>query len=111
MAAANAVLDVILADGFLEEVDRVSRIFWRRLVKLVADYPTVFEEARGAGLMLGLKCVVNNGEMQGRLRDAGLLTVAAGDNVVRLLPPLIINEADIDAAMTMLEKVARSWFH
>ena len=111
MAAANAVLDVILADGFLEEVDRVSRLFWKRLVKLVADYPAVFEEVRGAGLMLGLKCVVNNGEMQGRLRDAGLLTVAAGDNVVRLLPPLIIGEAEIDAAMTMLEKVARSWFH
>lgn len=111
MAAANAVLDVMLADGFLDEVDRISRLFWTRLLKLVADYPSVFEEVRGAGLMLGLKCVVNNGEMQTRLRDAGLLTVAAGDNVVRLLPPLIIGEAEVDAAMTMLEKVARSWSH
>jgi acetylornithine/N-succinyldiaminopimelate aminotransferase len=68
MAVANAVLDVVLADGFLERVDAVARSLRRRLDGLVARYPKVLSEVRGAGLLLGLRCVVPNGEVLARLR-------------------------------------------
>jgi acetylornithine/N-succinyldiaminopimelate aminotransferase len=106
-AAANAVLDVILAPGFLEHVDRVARRFWALLEELVREYPNVFVDARGAGLLLGLKCVVPQGEVQQAFLAEGLLSVAAGDNVVRLAPPLIITDADVDAAMEMMRRGAR----
>jgi acetylornithine/N-succinyldiaminopimelate aminotransferase len=106
-AAANAVLDVILAPGFLEHVDRVARRFWGLLEALVREYPDVFEDARGAGLLLGLKCAVPQGEVQSAFMAEGLLSVAAGDNVVRLAPPLIITDADVDAAMEMMRRGAR----
>lgn len=106
-AAANAVLDVILAPGFLDEVDRKARKLWRGLVELVHAEPTVFEDVRGAGLMLGLKCRVPNGEVQEAFTAEGLLTVAAGDNVVRLVPPLVITDDDIAVALDMLARGAR----
>jgi len=77
---------------------------------LAKRHPKVFVDARGAGLLLGLKCAVPNTDMQTRLREAGLLAVAAGDNVIRLLPPLIVGHAELDAALEILERVARSWF-
>jgi acetylornithine/N-succinyldiaminopimelate aminotransferase len=106
-AAANAVLDVILAPGFLEGVDRVARYFWHKLVAVAAEFPTVFEDARGAGLLLGLKCAVPQGEVQAAFMEEGLLSVAAGDNVVRLAPPLIITTADVDVAIEMIRRGAR----
>jgi acetylornithine/N-succinyldiaminopimelate aminotransferase len=110
MTAGNAVLDVLLEDGFLERVDRTARGFRTRLEELVPRHPRVFEAVRGAGLLLGLKCVVANTDMMTRLREAGLLTVAAGDNVVRLLPPLIVGQTELDAALDILERVAHGWF-
>ncbi len=106
-AAGNAVLDVILAPGFLERIDRVGRHFWHGLVALAARYPSVFTEARGAGLMLGLKCAIPNAEAQSAALAEGLLSVAAGDNVLRLVPPLIITEAEVDIALAMLDATAR----
>jgi acetylornithine/N-succinyldiaminopimelate aminotransferase len=109
MAVGNAVLDVILADGFFETVDRNARVLWQKLVALVAKYPSVLEEVRGAGMILGLKCAVTNTEMVDRLRRHGLLTVSAGDNVVRLLPPLIIGQSEIDEAIRIIDTVCRTW--
>ncbi|NQU62085.1 MAG: aminotransferase class III-fold pyridoxal phosphate-dependent enzyme, partial [Rhodospirillales bacterium] len=106
MAVGNAVLDVILADGFLGSVDAIARRLWERLEKLVADNPKVFEGISGAGLMIGLKCVPENLTVVGKLADAGLLAVGAGNNVLRFVPPLIIEDAHIDEAMGILEKVA-----
>ncbi len=106
-AAANAVLDVILAPGFLDDVDRKARRLWFALEQVVRDYPTVLEDVRGAGLILGLKAVVPNGELQAAFTAEGLLTVAAGDNVVRLVPPLVITDADIDTAVEMIRRGAR----
>ena len=108
MAVGNAVLDVILAPGFLEGVDRIARQFWHQLVALVADYPTVLAEVRGAGLMLGLKTVVPNTDFIAKAREFGLLTVGAGDNVVRILPPLTVGEAEIAEAMNALRNTAES---
>ncbi len=109
MAVGNAVLDVILEPGFLEDVDRKGRILWGRLSELAAAYPTVVEELRGAGLMLGLKLVPPVGEFIETLRAAGMLAVPAADNVMRLLPPLIIDESGIDEAIGCLEAVCSEW--
>jgi acetylornithine/N-succinyldiaminopimelate aminotransferase len=107
MAAGNAVLDVILADGFLARVERVGRALWARLKGLALQYPTVIAEMRGAGLMVGLKLVPDNTDFVARLMANGLLAVPAGDNVIRLVPPLIIEESHIDEAIAILEKTCR----
>jgi acetylornithine/N-succinyldiaminopimelate aminotransferase len=106
-AAGNAVLDVVLAPGFLADVDRRARKLWFALEGLVVEFPTVFEEARGAGLILGLKCLVPNTEVQNAFTAEGLLSVGAGDNVVRLVPPLVVTDADIDTAVEMMRQGAR----
>ena len=109
MAVANAVLDVMLADGFFERVQQVAAALRRRLEDLVRRRADIFEELRGAGLLLGLRCRPPNTEVIARLREAGLLTVGAGDNVVRLLPPLIIDESHAEEAVQILDRVAASW--
>jgi len=106
-AAANAVLDVILAPGFLEGVDRRARKLWTHLQAVVGDNPQVFEALRGAGLILGLKCVLPQNEVQQAMLAEGLLAVNAGENVVRLVPPLIVSDADCDAAVAMIRRAAR----
>ena len=106
-AAANAVLDVILAPGFLDDVQRKGQLLWDKLGSVVADYPTVVSEVRGAGLILGLKAEVPNTELQDAMLAEGLLAVAAGDNVLRLVPPLVITDADIDDAVAMIRLAVR----
>jgi acetylornithine/N-succinyldiaminopimelate aminotransferase len=106
-AAANAVLDVMLAPGFLADVDRKARVLWKGLVDLARRYPQVFEEARGAGLLVGLECVVPQGEVYQAAIAEGLLTVTAGDNVVRLAPPLVLTDEDVATALGMLDRAAR----
>ena len=106
-AAANAVLNVILAPGFLDQVQRRGESLWQKLEAVVADYPNVVSEVRGAGLILGLKAVVPNTELQDAMMAEGLLAVAAGDNVVRLVPPLVITDADVDDAVAMIRLAVR----
>ena len=106
-AAANAVLDVILAPGFMDEVDATSRYLWRGLEALVQKYPSVFTEARGAGLIVGLRCAVPNMDVQNAALAEGLLTVAAGDNVLRLVPPLIVRQPECAEALALLDRAAR----
>lgn len=105
-AAANAVLDVMLEPGFLAHVNAMATLLRSRLNGVVAKHPSVFELVRGQGLMLGLKCKVPNGDVVARLFANGLLAVAAGDNVVRLVPPLIIGETEIDAAGAIIDLAA-----
>ncbi|MGO8916575.1 MAG: aspartate aminotransferase family protein [Stellaceae bacterium] len=109
MAVADAVLDIMLAPGFFESVDRMAGLLRRRLETLAGKYQGIFAEVRGKGLLVGVKCVVPNTEMVERLRNNGLLVAGAGENVVRLLPPLIVNEGHIEEAMGIIEGVARQW--
>jgi acetylornithine/N-succinyldiaminopimelate aminotransferase len=109
MAMGNAVLDVLLEPGFLPHVVAAAEKLRHGLAKIVADNPAVYAEVRGQGLLTGLRCVVPNGEVQTRLREQGLLTVAAGDNVVRLLPPLTIGDAEIQEALAAIKAVASAW--
>jgi len=106
MAVANAVLDVLLEEGFLAHVQAMGNALKARLEEIVAAAPNVFTEVRSAGLMLGLKAVPPCRDLVERLRREGLLTVAAGDNVVRMLPPLIIEEAHVEEAAGLLARVA-----
>ena len=105
-AAGNAVLDVVLAPGFLEQVDRVARHLWRGMLALAARHPRAVLGVQGAGLLLGLRLApeVNNGALQAACVEEGLLTVAAGMNVLRVAPPLIITEAEADEALAMLDR-------
>ncbi|MQT12514.1 aspartate aminotransferase family protein [Segnochrobactrum spirostomi] len=106
MAVGNAVLDVVLAPGFLDEVNRIGLILKQKLAGLVDGHPEVFELVRGEGLMLGLKCRVPSGDVVAAMRSVGILGVGAGDNTVRLLPPLIVGEAEVSAAFERLEAAA-----
>jgi acetylornithine/N-succinyldiaminopimelate aminotransferase len=108
MAAANAVMDVMLEPGFLKQVNTVSDLLWSKLTPLVAKHSKVFDSIRGKGLMIGLKCRMPNGDVIARLLSHGLLAVGAGDNVIRLLPPLVITDAEVDAAIGMIDRAAAS---
>jgi acetylornithine/N-succinyldiaminopimelate aminotransferase len=104
VSAANAVLDVMLKPGFFDRVQKMSLLLKQKLAALVDRYPAVLAEVRGEGLLIGLKAVVPSGNLVDALRDQKLLTVGAGDNVVRFLPPLIVTEAEIDEAVQRLER-------
>jgi len=106
MAVVNAVLDIVLAPGFLDEVARKGLLFRQALAGLCDEFPQVFAEARGLGLMLGLKCRIDNVRVNAALREARLLAVPAGDNVIRLLPPLTISDDEIREAIARLRSAA-----
>ena len=100
----NAVLDVVLAPGFLDRTRRMALLLKQRLAEMKDRHPAVIADVRGEGLLIGLRCNVPNGDVVAALRNEKLLTVAAGDNVVRLLPPLIVSEADIAEAIGMIDR-------
>jgi acetylornithine/N-succinyldiaminopimelate aminotransferase len=102
----NAVLDVMTAPGFLEDVTRKGEIWGKKLEALAAAHPKVFSDARGRGLMRGLTCVVPNTTVVAALREEKLLTLEAGENVVRMLPPLVVTDAQLDEAAAIIDKVA-----
>ena len=104
MAVANAVLDLALDRGFLPHVASLGLKLKQKLAMLADQHPRVVESVRGEGLMLGLKCRVTNTDLVQALRAEHMLTVGAGDNVVRLLPPLIIEERHLDDAMEKLSR-------
>jgi len=102
MAVANAVLDLALDEKFLPHVQMLGLKLRQKLAMLADRYPRIVEGVRGEGLMLGLKCRVTNTDLVAALREEKMLAVGAGDNVVRLLPPLNIEEAHLDEAMEKL---------
>jgi acetylornithine/N-succinyldiaminopimelate aminotransferase len=104
MAVANAVLDVVTAKGFLERVQKNSLLLKQRLAELKDRHASVIAEVRGEGLLIGLRMVPPASEMVDELRNEKMITVAAGDNVVRLLPPLIIGENEIAEACVRIDR-------
>ena len=103
MAVGNAVLDVVLEDGFLEQVQQKAIYMKQRLAELADTYPELIEGVRGDGLMQGLKCKASNLDVVGAFRTANLLSVPAGDNVVRLIPPLTVTQEEIDEAVSKMD--------
>jgi acetylornithine/N-succinyldiaminopimelate aminotransferase len=104
MSAANAVLDVMLEPGFLERVRRIALLFKQRLAEIKDRHPSIIAEVRGEGLLVGLRAVLPVGDLVDALRAENMIAVAAGDNVVRLLPPLIINEQEIAEGIRRLDR-------
>ena len=104
MAVANAVLDVVLADGFIERVRRTALLLKQRLAELKDRHASVIAEVRGEGLLIGLRMIPQASEMIDELRAEKMIAVGAGDNVVRLLPPLIIGETEIAEAVACIDR-------
>ncbi len=106
MACANAVLDEITAEGFLENVEKVGDYLKKQLKKLQKNYPLLIEEIRGVGLMIGLKISekVENTTVTAKLLENGLLVIPAGQNVIRILPPLTIKKKHVNEAMVKMDK-------
>ncbi|WP_170414350.1 aspartate aminotransferase family protein [Ruegeria arenilitoris] len=105
-AVGCAVIDQVATPAFLEGVNRKAGMLRQKLEGLIADHPDVFEEVRGTGLMLGLKCKATNTDVVNAGYDNEVITVPAADNVIRLLPPLTLTEDDIAQAMIRLDKAA-----
>jgi len=105
-AIGNTVLDIMTEPGFLEGVQRKGAYLERKLKEILARHKSVFSEHRGIGLMQGLRCVPANTDVVAALCEEKLLTIAAGENVVRFLPPLIVTEAQIDEAVAIIDRVA-----
>lgn len=108
MAAGNAVLDVMLEPGFLERVEDLGGYLGQKVGALIARHPDVLEGLSGVGLMRGLKCKVTNLDLVGALAERHVLAVGAGDNQVRLLPPLIVSEDQIDEAVAAIDEACAS---
>src|SRR5262249_11344266 len=106
MAAGDPVLRVLTAPGFPEQVQQTALLFKQRLAELKDRHPAVIAEVRGDGFLIGLRALVPAGDLVDALRAERLLTVAAGDNVVRLLPPLIVGEPEIAEAVARLDPAA-----
>jgi len=106
MAVGNAVLDIILADGFLEEVRRKGLVMKQKVAGLVDSHPAIFESVRGEGLMLGLKCKPAVADVMAAAREENFLGMGAGDNVMRLLPPLNVEDGEIEEAIIRLDRAA-----
>jgi acetylornithine/N-succinyldiaminopimelate aminotransferase len=104
IAAANAVLDVMLKPGFFDHVQKMSLLLKQKLASVVDRFPAILSEVRGEGLLIGVKAVVPSADLVTALRGEKLLTVGAGDNVVRFLAPLIVSEAEIEHSVQCLER-------
>jgi len=102
MAVSNAVLDVLLEDGFLARVRATGDSLMQRIAGVAQQWPQIIDSVRGVGMLIGMKCVVPAGDLVTACRAAGLLTVPAADNVVRLLPPLIIDDSHVAEAVELV---------
>ncbi|MHA1539844.1 MAG: aspartate aminotransferase family protein [Alphaproteobacteria bacterium] len=105
MAATEAVLDLMLEDGFLESVQDVSAYLTQQLESIVSSFPDLFVAVRGAGLMRGLEAKKSNTDVMTKCRDKKLLLTTSGQNVVRFLPPLNISKSEIDEAIAIFRTV------
>jgi acetylornithine/N-succinyldiaminopimelate aminotransferase len=103
-ALGNAMLDVTLVPGFLDHVRKIGLLFKQRLAELKDRHPAVIAEVRGEGLLIGLRCIVPNTKLIDALRAEKMLVPGAGDNVVRLLPPLIVSEAEVAEAIARIDR-------
>jgi acetylornithine/N-succinyldiaminopimelate aminotransferase len=103
MAVGNAVLDVVLEPGFLEHVQRAGLVLKQRLAELADRHPAVIAEVRGQGLMMGLRTHVPNTDFIAAAREQKLILIAAGENVARLLPPLVVTEEEIGEAVRRMD--------
>jgi acetylornithine/N-succinyldiaminopimelate aminotransferase len=106
-AVAGTVVNIVLEKGFLDRVAKTGLLFKQRLAEMKDRHPAVIAEVRGEGLLLGLRTVVPNMDLVAALREEGLLTAGAGENVVRMLPPLVTSDAEVAEAMNKLDRACQ----
>ena len=106
MAVGNAAIDIVLAPGFLDHVNKIANYRHQQLGALVAGHPDLLESVRGQGLMIGIKMKTPSADFIAAARANGLVVLPAGDNVVRLLPPLTLSEDEAREGMELLNKTA-----
>ena len=106
-AVGCEVMNNVLEKGFLENVRIISEYFYQKMLGLVSEFPSVFEELRGSGLMLGLKTKIENISFTNEAYKQNLLLAPASDNVVRILPPLNITKKEVDCVVELLSKTAQ----
>ena len=105
MSVGNAVLDQIFKKGFLKNVQKSSKYFINELNNIKEDYPNIIKEVRGIGLLLGIQLYGDQNKFIKKLEENKLLTMKAGENVVRILPPLNVKKQEIDIAIKIIRKV------
>ena len=103
MAVGNAVLDILFKKNFLKDVKKKADYFHQGLNKIKKKYPKILEEVRGKGLMIGLRVLVDNTEFVKKLFDHKMLAIKAEENVIRLFPPLIVNNSELDEAINKID--------
>jgi len=109
MSVGNAVLDQIFKKGFLNNVQKISRYFHYVLKKIQKEYPKIIKEVRGVGLLIGLQLYKDQSKFIQKLMDNNLLTIKAGENVIRILPPLTVKKKEIDLAIKIIKKVCKEY--
>lgn len=109
MAVGRVVIEEVLSPGFLKEVEKTGKLLKDGLEDLKSQYPNVIEEVRGVGLFLGIKLIPNNKEFVAKLQDLQMLAPPASDNIVRFLPPLIINQRHVHKALSIIKEACQSF--
>ena len=109
MCVGNAVLDQIFKKGFLKNVQNISKYFHSELNKIKNDYPKIIKQVRGVGLLIGLQLFHDQTKFIQTLMDNKLLTIRAAENVIRILPPLIVKKQEIDLAIKIIRKVCKEY--
>ena len=109
MSVGNAVLDKIFKKGFLKNIKKISKYFHNELNKIKNDYPKLIKEVRGVGLLIGLQLFYDQKKFIQKLQDNNFLTIRAGENVVRILPPLNVKKSEIDLALKIIRKVCKEF--
>ena len=109
MSVGNAVLDQIFKKGFLKNVQKISKYFQLELKKIQKEYSKIIKEVRGVGLLIGLQLHKDQTKFIEKLMDNNLLTIRAGENVIRILPPLTVKRREIDLAIKIIRKVCKKY--
>ena len=109
MSVGNAVLDQIFKKGFLKNVQKISKYFHSELKKIQKQYSNIIKEVRGVGLLIGLQLYSDQSEFIQKLIDNNLLTIKAGENVIRILPPLTVKKKEVDLAIKIIKKVCKEY--
>ena len=109
MSVGNAVLDQIFKKGFLKNVQKISKYFHSELKKIQKQYSNIIKEVRGVGLLIGLQLHSDQSKFIQKLMDNNLLTIKAGENVIRLLPPLTVKKKEVDLAIKIIKKVCKEY--
>ncbi len=109
MSVGNAVLDQIFKKGFLKNVQKISKYFQSELKKIQSEYSKIIKDVRGVGLLIGLQLHKDQTEFIQKLVDNKLLTIRAGEKVIRILPPLTVKKKEIDLAIKIIRKVCKEY--